>query len=133
MFPSLSFPIIEQVFELTKPAAYYCVRVFNNVFPLIYCIQYLPDQVFSLFSCCQFVYHIVYFSTVEFGIQFLLSCILSSCHCFLSNRFVLSVVNQVLCCSTALPLLETIFLFLHCFLHFIIPPLALHFCIFANR
>ena len=81
----------------------------------------------------QFVYHILSFSTVEFGIQFLISCILSSCHCFLSIRFVFSVVSQVFCCSTALPLLETISLILHCFLHIIIPPPGLPFYILATR
>ena len=58
----------------------------------------------------QFVYHIFTFSTFEFGIQFLISCILSSCHWFLSICLVFSVVSQVFCCSTALQFRETIYI-----------------------
>ena len=126
--------IYHMVFEVTQSSSYYYLGLCNNVFPLIcYIHNIFLIKCSPVSSFRQFVYHVLSFSTVEFGIQFLISCILSRCHCFLSIRFVFSEVSQVFCFSTALPLLENISLFLYCFLHIIIPPPGLPFYILATR
>ena len=40
------------------------------------------------------------------SLVFLISCIVSSRHCFLGIRFIFSVVSQIFCYSTALPFLK---------------------------
>ena len=45
---------------------------------------YRPDQVFSYIYFCQFVYNILTFSTVEFGIQFLIPAFLAVVTAFLT-------------------------------------------------